>query len=287
MDGTGRTHSIEQGLLGPITLHYDSDINRVFISDAGTGNIETTSVDGDDRHGFRSLHSHPIDLTTLKREVFWVNKHSHEIYWADKYNTRDEDYNRKITLKLPEKIERLYITSITPRKIGLSPCQRNNGNCSHLCLHSHQAVVCACPIGMVLDSNHQTCSVRHECTSNEFFCWKSNLCIKKKLHCDGTSNCPNKEDEESCSKNKTCEVDEFQCNDGDCIKKGFRCDYTYQCKDKSDEHDCKEWCSPNQFRCNDGKCIENQFVCNGVNDCQNKEDEEKCERASCGSSEFK
>lgn len=46
MDGTKRTHVIEDGLLGPITLTYDRELHRVFWADAATGNIESTSVDG-------------------------------------------------------------------------------------------------------------------------------------------------------------------------------------------------------------------------------------------------
>lgn len=46
MDGSKRTHVIEEGLLGPIALIYDRDLHRVFWSDASTGNIESTSADG-------------------------------------------------------------------------------------------------------------------------------------------------------------------------------------------------------------------------------------------------
>lgn len=46
MDGSGRTHVVEYGLLGPIALHYDEELNRIFWCDAGTSNIESTSVEG-------------------------------------------------------------------------------------------------------------------------------------------------------------------------------------------------------------------------------------------------
>lgn len=46
MDGSGRTHVVEYGLLGPLNLHYDQQLHRVFWCDAGTNNIESTSVDG-------------------------------------------------------------------------------------------------------------------------------------------------------------------------------------------------------------------------------------------------
>lgn len=46
MDGSGRTHIIEQGLVGPVSVYYDIDVHRVFFADTGTGNIESTSVEG-------------------------------------------------------------------------------------------------------------------------------------------------------------------------------------------------------------------------------------------------
>lgn len=50
MDGSGRTHVVEYALLGPITLHYDEELHRIFWCDAGTSNIESTSVDGKTTH---------------------------------------------------------------------------------------------------------------------------------------------------------------------------------------------------------------------------------------------
>ena len=43
--------------------------------------------------------------------------------------------------------------------LGTNGCAQNNGRCSHLCFWSRQAVSCACPIGMELLSDLQTCVV--------------------------------------------------------------------------------------------------------------------------------
>lgn len=50
MDGTGRIHSKLESLIGPISLHYDYDLHRIFVTDAGRGVIESTSVEG--KHHF-------------------------------------------------------------------------------------------------------------------------------------------------------------------------------------------------------------------------------------------
>ncbi|RZC40516.1 vitellogenin receptor, partial [Asbolus verrucosus] len=291
MDGTRRTHTIDRGLTGPISLSYDSDLHRIFLSDAGTGNIESTSVEGDDRHGFRSLLPSPIGITSLKSEVFWVNEKSKAVFWADKYNSADNDYNKKIILDLPKDVDRMHIISITPKRIGLSPCQHHNGNCSHLCLHTQKSIVCACPVGMRLDDDNKTCTKRVDCVSNEFFCGKSNTCIPNLFRCDGTEHCPNGEDEDDCKIPNHCPLDSFQCQDGECIKEVYRCNQKYDCKDKSDEHNCShvetQHCPPNHFRCKNGDCIKDRFICDGVNDCVDSEDEANCVSTQCKDSEFR
>ncbi|KYB26208.1 vitellogenin receptor isoform X1 [Tribolium castaneum] len=290
MDGTSRTHPIENGLLGPISLYYDSDIHRILIADSGTRNIESTSVEGDDRHGFRSLQTNPIGITSLKSEVFWVNRNSKELYWADKYNSGDDDYNKKITLDLPDDIDRMYLVSVTPRKIGLSPCQRSNGGCSHLCLQSHKTIVCACPVDMSLDSTNKTCIKRIDCTSHEFFCSGSNSCIFKKFRCDGERNCPNGEDETDCKELNHCPWNNFQCHDGECIDERFKCDYKFDCRDKSDERNCSidaKKCPPGHFMCKSGQCINERLVCDGVKDCLEEEDEANCVSTVCKDYEFR
>lgn len=46
MDGTGRIHTTLEDLSGPISLHFDHDLNRIFVAAAGSGIIESTSIEG-------------------------------------------------------------------------------------------------------------------------------------------------------------------------------------------------------------------------------------------------
>ncbi|XP_018579962.1 putative vitellogenin receptor [Anoplophora glabripennis] len=290
MDGSGRTHIVEQGLLGPVSVHYDSDVHRVFFADAGTGNIESTSVEGDDRHGFRSLSTYPIGLTTLHYDIFWVNEHSKRLYWAEK--NASTNYNKKITLDIPSNIEKLHLVSVTPKKQHFSSCLRNNGGCSHLCLMSHKSIVCACPVGWDLSSNNHTCIKREHCKDTEYLCYDSNTCILKSLRCNGHNDCSFGEDEKDCKPARKCPPDLFECSNGECIKQEKVCDYNYDCKDKSDEHNCKDKskqksCPPQHFSCGDGQCIVERFLCDGVYDCEDHSDEVKCSTNECGINQFR
>lgn len=119
MDGSSRTHPLESGLLGPISMTYDSDLHRVYFADGGTANIESTSPEGDDRHGFRSLQTTPVGITSLRSDIFWVNQNSHRIYWADKLNS--EGYNKKITLGIHQALSNLIFINC----VLLRPARRD------------------------------------------------------------------------------------------------------------------------------------------------------------------
>lgn len=289
MDGSGRTHVVEYGLLGPVTLHYDEELHRVFWCDAGTSNIESTSVEGDDRHVFGVLHASPVSLTSLHKYIFWVNRNSRKLYWADKTSNH---IIKKVALNIPEDIDRMYLTSVTPRRIKPHPCLSNNGNCSHICLLSLSNIVCDCPLGMKLKNDNKTCYEPKRCTSFDFYCSKSNICIPKEMRCNGKNDCLLGEDEFNCKKKNLCPAGMFQCQSGSCIKEELVCDLHYDCGDKSDEVNCdnhnrKGECKAEQFKCSNGRCISPGLVCDGEADCRDGEDEVNCETQTCNTGQFR
>lgn len=297
MDGTGRTHVIEKGLIGPITLVYDSTLHRVFWADAGSGLIESTSVDGDDRHGFRTLHTSPVSVATLKKDLFWTNENSRRVFWAHSDNIGNQ-LNKKITLDLPEDTQRIHLVSVTPIPTPPHPCRDSTRhNCSHLCLLSDRsAAVCACPLGMQLLSDNSTCFQPKHCKPRtEFHCTDSDTCIPISMRCNKRRDCLSGEDELGCDIPQRCSASEFQCHSGNCIDLHLACDLRYDCRDRSDEMNCTDGkpgfsekrCNPGQFSCNDGQCITERFVCDGLWDCTEGEDEQGCKGASCTQKQFR
>ena len=53
--------------------------------------------------------------------------------------------------------------------LGYSPCQLNNGGCSHLCLLSSNGSECTCPANLVLKEDGKNCQSGEHINVNETF----------------------------------------------------------------------------------------------------------------------
>ncbi|XP_057655031.1 vitellogenin receptor [Diorhabda carinulata] len=290
MDGAGRTHIIEEQLTGSISMMFDRELNRIFFADAQRGTIDSFAPEGDSRHSFHSLNTHPVSLTSSKDYVFWINGHSKELYWTEKKAV--SSYDKKIVLGVSGEPERIHLISAALTKMEPNACRVNNNGCSHLCLLSHKSIVCDCPIGWELSTNNHTCIKRVDCDMNEFLCPHSNLCIPKKFRCNGHMDCSFGEDEINCEPISNCSAGQFQCTDGQCIQNYQVCDHIYDCQDKSDEQKCESGqdrkdCPPGHFRCNNSECVSSTFVCDGHADCDDSSDEHNCIENICFDNQFR
>ncbi|XP_034252136.1 vitellogenin receptor [Thrips palmi] len=281
MDGTGRTHVIEAGVEGPhVSLWYDHELDRIFWTDNGLGMIDSTSVEGTDRHAFRGLATSVNDVTSISTDVFWVDRHSGLLHWADKYD--GYAHEKKYDLGITEGLDAVNLVGVRGVLSAPGhPCQEDNGGCSHLCLLLGKSRVCACPDGMILKHENHTCVVPLHCTSSQFKCKSDDLCIPKSSRCNGKQECPSGEDEQGCK--PTCHYGQFACDNGQCIDESLKCDSNYDCTDKSDELNCHMVeCDPDtQFTCESGQCISLQWRCNFAADCHDGSDEANCEESTC------
>ncbi|CAH0696405.1 unnamed protein product [Spodoptera exigua] len=110
------------------------------------------------------------------------------------------------------------------------------------------------------------------CSSTEFQCTDSSICISRSQLCDQHVDCPNGSDEQlSECDTYSCHETEFMCASGSCIVKTWTCDGDRDCNDGSDEINC------GFYQCRNRECVELSKRCDGHRDCTDYSDEEDCD----------
>ena len=84
-------------------------------------------------------------------------------------------------------------------------------------------------------------SAQHSCSLLQTRCKNDSVCIPSYMVCDSVADCPDRSDEDHCTKKRSCNETDFKCLDGlTCVPLTSRCDQKRDCADGSDEDKCSK-----------------------------------------------
>uniref|UniRef100_A0A8C6S670 Low density lipoprotein receptor-related protein 5 n=1 Tax=Neogobius melanostomus TaxID=47308 RepID=A0A8C6S670_9GOBI len=154
LDGSERLLLVNTSLGWPNGLALDYATAKLYWGDAKTDKIEVINVDGSNRQVLlEDKLPHIFGFTLLGDYIYWTDWQRRSIERVHKTTAVREI----IIDQLPD-LMGLKATKVT-ETFGTNGCAENNGGCSHLCFWRRQAISCACPMGMELLSDMQTCVV--------------------------------------------------------------------------------------------------------------------------------
>uniref|UniRef100_A0A8B9C424 Low-density lipoprotein receptor-related protein 4 n=1 Tax=Anser brachyrhynchus TaxID=132585 RepID=A0A8B9C424_9AVES len=171
MDASNRLVIISSNLTWPNGLAIDYESQRLYWADAGMKTIEYASLDGSNRKVLIGSNlPHPFGLTLYGERIYWTDWQAKSIQSADRRTGQARE-------TLQDNLENLMDIHVFHRHRPQvhTPCEVNNGGCSHLCLLAPlpKGYSCTCPTGINLQSDGKTCS--HGMTSFLIFARRTDI----------------------------------------------------------------------------------------------------------------
>ncbi|XP_017769836.1 PREDICTED: low-density lipoprotein receptor-related protein 4 [Nicrophorus vespilloides] len=154
MDGSNRI-LITNNLTWPNGLAIDHETGRLYWSDGGKNSIEYADLDG--RH-------HKVLLSGISLpHPFGLDLFGEDVYWTDWETLKIEKVNKILGTNrsvVSSDVSNLMDVRVfhRNRKYVFTPCHKDNGGCSHLCLLKPEGHSCSCPIGIKLQRDGKTCA---------------------------------------------------------------------------------------------------------------------------------
>ncbi|XP_049808128.1 low-density lipoprotein receptor-related protein 6 [Schistocerca nitens] len=156
-DNSTRKVLVIEDIMWPNGLTLDFNNSKVYWLDAKLLFLASVDYEGNNRHKFASQDLKcPFAVSFFHNKLYFTDW---ETWGIHSYNLEEGGKPKEIAHNkdiMPLDI-RVWDKSRQPK--GYSPCQTNNGGCSHLCLLSPRppGFTCACPTGVKLLDN-RTCA---------------------------------------------------------------------------------------------------------------------------------
>ncbi|KAK7073342.1 Low-density lipoprotein receptor-related protein 6 [Halocaridina rubra] len=157
-DPSTRWTIVHEEILWPNGLTVDYDQRMIYWADARLSFIASVDFEGKRRTKVvQGKLPHPFALTYFNYTLYWTDWETRAIHYCDVGKNRSCETQQKLGTNLSPMYIHVYDTARQP--YVKTPCQENNGGCSHLCLAAPtpERFSCACPTGVNLIDNF-TCS---------------------------------------------------------------------------------------------------------------------------------
>ncbi|XP_057293261.1 low-density lipoprotein receptor-like [Hydractinia symbiolongicarpus] len=210
LDGTDRKTIVTLShVTWPSGITIDHTLNRLYWTDLKRRHICSSAIDGSDIKVIVKHLSSPFGLTVFEDHVYWTDYSEQKLFKANKFT------GRQLTQFKESFFAPMDINVYHPlvQKQVSHPCQVNNGGCTHLCFISASSKYsCDCPDLLTLDKDGKTCVKTGtvptispskkpvKCTTEQYTCKSTQMCISRSSLCDGKPDCPEHEDEKFCGK---------------------------------------------------------------------------------------
>nr|XP_045620165.1 low-density lipoprotein receptor-related protein 6-like [Procambarus clarkii] len=150
-DSSTRQVIVQDEIFWPNGLTVDYEQRVIYWADAKLNYIASVDFDGKRRTKVvQSKLPHPFALTYFNNTLYWTDWETRAIHYCSVGQRRSCDKQQQLGTNLSP----MYIHVYDPaRQLHVNtPCQNNNGGCSHLCLAAPTPhnFTCACPTGVKL-----------------------------------------------------------------------------------------------------------------------------------------
>uniref|UniRef100_A0A8C3W4W3 Low-density lipoprotein receptor-related protein n=1 Tax=Catagonus wagneri TaxID=51154 RepID=A0A8C3W4W3_9CETA len=161
MDGSTRKIIVDSNIYWPNGLTIDLEEQKLYWADAKLSFIHRANLDGSFRQKVvEGSLTHPFALTLSGDTLYWTDWQTRSIHACNK---RTGEKRKEILSALYSPMD-IQVLSPERQPYFHTRCEEDNGGCSHLCLLSPREpyYACACPTGVQLQDNGQTCKAGAE-----------------------------------------------------------------------------------------------------------------------------
>ncbi|XP_033011997.1 low-density lipoprotein receptor-related protein 5 isoform X1 [Lacerta agilis] len=161
MDSSVRKIIVDSDIYWPNGLTIDLEEQKLYWADAKLSFIHRANLDGSFRQKVvEGSLTHPFALTLAGDTLYWTDWQTRSIHACNK---RTGEKRREILSALYSPMD-IQVLSPERQPYFHTPCEDNNGGCSHLCLLSPRDPFysCNCPTGVQLEEDGRTCKAGAE-----------------------------------------------------------------------------------------------------------------------------